>query len=264
MDCGCYMKTLLLFAALSLSLYAHADSALLQPIPEKLVVLTFDDAVSNHATYVAPKLKQLGFGATFYVCEFQPDFETNKEQYMTWEQIRSLHEMGFEVGNHTGHHKHVNGLKKAQLIEEIEFIEKRCSEYSIPRPTTFCYPAYATSGECLTVLSEKGYTFAREGHNRIYEPNKDDPLLIPSISLSGDKTKPFYDALQQAKDGRIVVFTFHGVPEHTHPWVNTPPAIFDEYMKYLADNHFTVIAVRDLARFIDPVKARSAIKVNKQ
>ena len=32
------------------------------PVPDKLVVLTFDDSAKSHATYVAPLLKQLGFG----------------------------------------------------------------------------------------------------------------------------------------------------------------------------------------------------------
>ena len=31
----------------------------LKPIPDHLVVLTFDDAVSSHATFVAPLLKKL-------------------------------------------------------------------------------------------------------------------------------------------------------------------------------------------------------------
>src|SRR3569623_185518 len=236
-------------ALFAFALSAHA----LEPIPDKLVVLTFDDAVGNHARFVAPLLKKLGFGATFYVCEFQPDFETNKEQFMTWDEIKSLDSMGFEVGNHTGHHKHVNGLKKQQLVDEIEFIEKRCAEHGIPKPTTFCYPAYATSAEALTVLAEKGYLFAREGHNRVYDPAKDDPLLIPSVSLSGDKQKPFFDALKEAKDGHIVVFTYHGIPDKTHTWVNTPPEVFEQEMKYLADNLYTVIGVRDLARYVDPI-----------
>lgn len=252
------MRSILVLLAFALA--AHA----LEPIPDKLVVLTFDDAVGNHARYVAPLLKKLGFGATFYVCEFQPDFETNKEQYMTWDEIKSLDTLGFEVGNHTGHHKHVDGLKKPQLVDEIEFIEKRCTEHGIPKPTTFCYPAYRTSPEALTVLEEKGYLFAREGHNRAYDPAKDDPLLIPSVSLSGGKMQPFLDALKEAKDGHIMVFTYHGIPEKTHPWVNTPPEVFEQQMKYLADNHYTVIGVHDLVRYIDPIKARSATKGKKQ
>ena len=34
---------------------------------DKVVVLTFDDAVKSHRTFVAPLLKELGFGATFFV-----------------------------------------------------------------------------------------------------------------------------------------------------------------------------------------------------
>ncbi len=47
---------------------------------KKTVILTFDDAVSNHRAFVAPLLKELGFNATFFVCEFPPDFATNKVQ----------------------------------------------------------------------------------------------------------------------------------------------------------------------------------------
>ena len=45
---------------------------------------------------------------------------------------------------------------------------------------------------------------------------------------------------------------FHGVPEGEHPWVNTPRERFEEYMKYLHDHDFKVIALRDLARYVDP------------
>ena len=32
--------------------------------PERVVILTFDDAAVSHATFVAPRLKKYGFGAT--------------------------------------------------------------------------------------------------------------------------------------------------------------------------------------------------------
>ena len=40
-----------------------------KPLPAKVVVLTFDDACLSHATLVAPLLKKLGFGGTFYVSD---------------------------------------------------------------------------------------------------------------------------------------------------------------------------------------------------
>jgi hypothetical protein len=33
--------------------------------------------------------------------------------------------------------------------------------------------------------------------------------------------------------------------------VHTPPERFEEYMKYLADGGFKVIALRDLAKYVD-------------
>jgi peptidoglycan/xylan/chitin deacetylase (PgdA/CDA1 family) len=42
----------------------QSDARQAVPVPEKLVVLTFDDSAKSHATYVAPLLNTLGFGAT--------------------------------------------------------------------------------------------------------------------------------------------------------------------------------------------------------
>ena len=41
----------------------------LDPIPDKLVVLTFDDSVASHYSVVRPILKRYGFGATFFITE---------------------------------------------------------------------------------------------------------------------------------------------------------------------------------------------------
>src|SRR6266705_470273 len=58
-------------------------------VPDKLVVLTFDDSVASHYSVVRPLLKQYGFSATFFITE-SFSFRTNKKDYMTWEQIAEL------------------------------------------------------------------------------------------------------------------------------------------------------------------------------
>src|SRR5213082_3426683 len=77
-----------------------------EPVPDRLVVLTFDDASKSHSTVARPLLKLYGFGATFFVTEGF-DFPTNKRDYMSWEEIARLHADGFEIGNHTRDHKAV-------------------------------------------------------------------------------------------------------------------------------------------------------------
>ena len=51
-----------------------ATSQDLQSIPDRLVVLTFDDGNKSDATYVAPLLKRCGFGATFFITEKDSTF----------------------------------------------------------------------------------------------------------------------------------------------------------------------------------------------
>ena len=60
-----------------------------EPAPDRLVVLTFDDAVKSHFSVVRPILLEHGFGATFFVTEGF-DFRDNKRDYMTWDEIAQL------------------------------------------------------------------------------------------------------------------------------------------------------------------------------
>lgn len=49
-------------------------------MPENLVVLTFDDGVRSQLTFVTPLLKELGFGATFYITD-DPRFHTEPDDF---------------------------------------------------------------------------------------------------------------------------------------------------------------------------------------
>lgn len=251
----------------------------LEPIPEKLVVLTFDDSVRSHFTVVRPLLQKYGFGATFFVTEGF-DFPTNKKDYMTWEQIAQLHKDGFEIGNHTRDHMGVTAKDLPHLKEQLEGIATRCEEHGIPRPTSFAYPGNAIDEGGFSILREHGIRFARRGgapeypykHGQgfAYEPGLDHPLLIPS---AGDarpdwEIDQFTHAVSLARHGRIAVMQFHGVPDNAHPWVHTQPDKFEAYLRYLALNGFQVIAMRDLAKYVDwhvaPQKHDGVIKDRQQ
>jgi len=238
----------------------------LESIPDKLVVLTFDDSIKSHFTVVRDVLQLHDFGATFFITEGF-DFKTNKKDYMTWDEIAQLHRDGFEIGNHTRDHMSLNAedpSRRNQLVEQMEAINQRCEEYGIPRTTAFAYPGNGLDPAALPILKDLGIQFARrggapeypytEGRGSAYEPGLDHPLLIPS---AGDARPDwtfadFRRAAEQARHGRIAVLQFHGAPDTAHSWVNTPPDQFRVYMQYLADNEYTVIALRDLARYVDP------------
>jgi hypothetical protein len=60
-------------------------------------------------------------------------------------------------------------------------------------------------------------------------------------------SKPLW---RRRRAGKIAVMTFHGVPDIKHPWVNTDPAKFEAYMQHLKDEGCTVIAMRDLVKYL--------------
>ena len=236
----------------------------LLPIPNGLVVLTFDDGNKSDFTYVAPLLNRYGFGATFYITEGL-NFLENKEYYLTWEEVHQLHQSGFEIGNHTRHHKNVNSQTQEELLADLEYIDTRCQQYNIPIPETFCYPGYNHGPQALEVLTKKGMRFARRGispefpheseggRGPAYDPNIHHRLLIPTTGASGPNWSfdDFVWAVEQAKDEKIAVLTFHGVPALEHPWVNTFPDDFKVYIDFLNDHGFSVIALRDLSKYIE-------------
>ena len=45
---------------------------------------------------------------------------------------------------------------------------------------------------------------------------------------------------------------FHGVPDPEHWWVGTEAKAFEKYIHYLQSRNCTVVAMRDLARYVDP------------
>ena len=238
------MKHLLFPLLLASSLFA-------EPVPDKLVVLTFDDSVASQATFVAPLLKKHGFGATFFITEGF-EFLVDKKNYMTWEQITELHQDGFEIGNHTRKHSGVTKQKPEQLAADVEFIEQQCVKYGIPKPISFCYPGYATSVAATKLLQERGYLVARAGGEKPFDPTTDNPLMLPQAFDGRPEStlEQFKAAVALAKAGRIAVMTFHGVPDLKHPWVNTSPEKFNAYMQHLKDEGCTVIAMRDLAKYL--------------
>jgi peptidoglycan/xylan/chitin deacetylase (PgdA/CDA1 family) len=233
-----------------------------EPIPDRLVVLTFDDASKSHYTVARPILKKHGFGATFFVTEGF-DFPTNKRDYMTWAEIAELHRDGFEIGNHTRDHLAVSDATLGRLEEQLAGIDRRCLEHGIPKPVSFAYPGNGISKGGLAILERHGIHFARRGgapehvyergQGFAYEPGLDHHLLIPS---AGDARPAwtladFERAVKQARGGRIAVLQFHGVPDAAHGWVNVTQPQFERFMQYLKDERYRALAMRDLAKYVD-------------
>ncbi len=229
---------------------------------DKLVVLTFDDAVKSHRSFVAPLLKELGFGATFFVSHaWMPD----SEHFMTWQEIAEIHEMGFEIGNHTWTHDDFSIPKNAARLDgELALVENELAKVEVPRPVSFAYCGNHFGPEAVRTLEELGFQFARRGMQPeipygtlgigpAFEPARHHPLLIPTTADAyPDWTLDhFREVIAGAQPGTFVVLQFHGVPDEAHPWVHTPPEMFRQYMQHLKEEGYRGIAMRELEPFLD-------------
>lgn len=108
-------------------------------LPPKSVVLTFDDGYQDNFDNAFPLLKQAGFTATFFVIT---DFvDAGRPGYMTWDELRELHDAGMDIGSHSRDHPDLAGRAADFLVWQVlgsrEMIESRLGF----TPRAFCYPS---------------------------------------------------------------------------------------------------------------------------
>ncbi len=238
-----------------------------KPIPDKTVILTFDDAKKDAFTHVAPLFRELGFNATFFVTEMEPSprgpgFE-DKTRFMTWEEIRALHDMGFEVGNHSLHHRRpAEPLDEADFAAELNGLNDRMEQAGIPRAVSVAYPFGMTTAEQVRVAGACGMKWGRGNLGTgicgtrgkcTYDPRADHPLAIPSY---GDAPLYTYERLlerlETARDGRVLCLAFHSVLDPDE-WSNE--ITFEKYFRFMAEQGCNCISMGQLAEYVDPDKA---------
>jgi peptidoglycan/xylan/chitin deacetylase (PgdA/CDA1 family) len=158
-------------------------------IPPKSIVLTFDDAVKSHLTIAGPLLQKLGFRATFFITHRWMD---DAKHFLSWEDAAALHQMGFEIGNHSWTHAGFHTPRAASRLKgELALVDYELSKVKVPKPVSFAWSGNAFGPEAVEVLREHGIQYARRGgqpeveYGRMvlgpaFDPAKHHPLLIPT------------------------------------------------------------------------------------
>ena len=216
------------------------------PCPRRTVVLTFDDAVKNHLDFVAPLLKEYGFGATFFPCRFSDEWrEKNEAHLLTGAELRELHDMGFEIGNHTWSHPDMRTLSAEEAETEIDRFDRFLADAGIPRPKSFAYPGGPFAENIVPLLRSRGFAAARTTEQRPWAKNTDDPMRIPAFPICKNDRLGFFRALSCCREDNAVVLVFHGVPDTVHPWVNNSPECFREFLEYLHNEGFRCVSMAE-------------------
>ena len=114
-------------------------------VPERTVVLTFDDGYTSHLELVAPLLVRYRFSGTFFITS---DL-IGRPGHLTWEQLRKLVFLGMEIGSHGQSHQPLTSLSRTQLDAELAESRRMLEErlgievHAIAAPGGFWSPAVA-------------------------------------------------------------------------------------------------------------------------
>jgi peptidoglycan/xylan/chitin deacetylase (PgdA/CDA1 family) len=89
-----------------------------KPLPEKPVVLTFDDGYRTLMDFAVPVLDQYGYTGTVFVITQLMD--EGFPQYLTWEQAEALYAQGWMIEPHTKTHDQLAGRgREFQLYQML-------------------------------------------------------------------------------------------------------------------------------------------------
>lgn len=128
------------------------------PLPQKPIILSFDDGWTDQFEYAFPILKKYHYTATFFVF-------TNKighRGFLTWDNLQTLRDAGMTIGSHSRSHPFLNKINDpSALWDEIhgskEVLEKRLSIHV----HEFAYPFGAYNATVTALVQKAGYLSAR-------------------------------------------------------------------------------------------------------
>lgn len=103
---------------------------------ERVALLTFDDGRKSVITNAFPVLQSRGVTGTVFIIASL----IGQDDYLDEDDIRALHESGWEIGNHTLSHAALTDLRRDSLERELEETNQLLEAITGSRPACVAYP----------------------------------------------------------------------------------------------------------------------------
>lgn len=127
-------------------------------LPARSVVITVDDAYRSALMEAWPRLKAAGIPMTLFVATDPVD--QGLPGYLSWTEIRRLHEEGVTIGHHTASHLHMVEAGRAKSRRDIERASERFRTELGFVPELFAYPFGEYSRELAEMVRDMGFKAA--------------------------------------------------------------------------------------------------------
>lgn len=166
-------------------------------LPDKPIVLTFDDGYADFHSQALPLLERYAFPATVFltsgwVSDAGKDAAGRPlDDMLSWTQAREAAQTGIEIGGHSHSHPQLDQLRSEELRQELRR-NKALLEDKIGTPVaTMAYPFGYSSARVRREVRKAGYFAACAVANSI-AADKHDMLAIPRLTISTSTTTAMF------------------------------------------------------------------------
>ncbi|WP_342387330.1 polysaccharide deacetylase family protein [Salinicoccus bachuensis] len=161
----------------------NADTYAVQPIESsgadpQVALLTYDDAPDGHAVEIAEILAEHDAPAIFFVNGMYLESEAGQEA------LRAIHEMGFEIGNHTETHASLPDLSPEAQREEIASTNERVEAITGERPRFFRAPFGQNTEASREIAEEEGMELMNWTYGYDWEPEYQNAPALADIMVN--------------------------------------------------------------------------------
>jgi peptidoglycan/xylan/chitin deacetylase (PgdA/CDA1 family) len=109
------------------------------PLPDKPVIITFDDGYRDNYTNAFPLLQQHGFDAAFFVLVEVTN--QGEAEYLTWDMMRAMHAAGMDIECHARVHEYLTDNDDDRLTWQVLGCREALESELGQRPRFISYPS---------------------------------------------------------------------------------------------------------------------------
>ncbi|MFJ8491930.1 polysaccharide deacetylase family protein [Streptomyces sp. NPDC094038] len=134
------------------------------PLPDRPVLITFDDGYEGVHRHALPVLAKHGFVSTLFVSTgwIRGAYDTGGglDAMLDWDQVRELADTGCEIGGHSHTHPQLDQLDDDRLRTELVRSREIVTDELGAPPSSFAYPYGYSSRRVRQAVRDAGYAQA--------------------------------------------------------------------------------------------------------
>lgn len=142
--------------------YQHGDS-----VPERSIVITFDDGYYCNYARAFPILQEQGFVATIFLAtdlirKPYPVVES-KDSFLSWDEIKEMYRAGFSFQSHGCSHRPLDTMSLKEVTREAHQSKAQIEKGLKTEVRYFCYPFSQYNEPIKRIVRSEGYVGACGG-----------------------------------------------------------------------------------------------------